>query len=187
MIKISLKQSCHGLDSCSFVTAVGGLWQGLLIDARVRSWLHGQGSRAGLLPRPAHSHPWHSPLAFLLPALASGELALADARQAAWVLVSVSTHTVQADGMCCCVFSLWIMVYGMLCCIFLLWIAVRCLRTLRVWSRGSSPCISRWAGGFWSYFWASDFLSKEQLNRKEAASCKCSAVFHLVFTWGSMT
>lgn len=96
MIKISLGQSCGGLDSCSFVTAAGGLWQRLLKDARAGSRLHGQSSRAGLLPSPAHSHPWHSPLASLLPTLTSRELVVADAPQAAWVLVSVSTHMERA-------------------------------------------------------------------------------------------
>lgn len=141
-----------------------------------RRWEAGPGRKAeapeldSCLLLPTRS-PWPRSLSSLLPALAfGGTWWWLMPVQAAWGLVSARTKMLKA--------------YGMLCCIFLLWIAIWCLKTGRVWSQGSSVCILRWGGELWSYFELQISVSKQQLNRNEATSCKCSAVFRLVSSLG---
>lgn len=154
MIKIPLKQSCCGLDSCSFVTAAGWLWQRISQRLlRARSWRKGKGSSTGLLPSPAHLPPVAAQfVSSPAHACIQGELVVADACAGCMGSGECVHLNLKVYGMLCFVFFSWIIAYGIHLLYLLTVDCVWCLKTHRVWSQGSSICILRWGEGLWSYF-----------------------------------
>lgn len=115
---------------------------------RARSWRQGKGSSAGLLPSPAHLPPVAAQfVSSPAHACIQGELVVADACAGCMGSGECVHLNLKAYGMLCFVFSSWIIAYGIHLLYLLTVDCLRCLKTHRVWSQGSSVCVLRWVKG----------------------------------------